>query len=125
MNNKFYIIMGILAGIIIMLVISKFPVNPIMAASDGGTGSYIALTGTSKSTDPILWVIDTNKKVLLTYELVENPFRTRLVALRDMKYDMDLPDGAFYPNKKGGDELVPRDVKNMLDKLRKDLNEGK
>lgn len=118
-NAKLYLVIGVLIGVVSVLLIGTFPAEPVMAQrgsyqSSGPANGFIALTSIDRNQDVILWLIDTNRKNLLTYQLAYNPARAKLTAIRDIQYDLDVPDGVYYPRKKRGAEPTPEAIKKMM-----------
>ncbi len=126
-TKKLYLIIGVLLGVVGVLVVGNLEPEPAMAQgyqSSGPANGFIALTATTRSEDAILWLIDTRKKVLLTYALAENQPRARLTAIRDIQYELDVPDGMYYPassNKRT--EPSPTDIKKMIEDAKKRAGE--
>ncbi len=122
-RGKGYLIVGIFLGGLVILVLSSFFTNQVAAQqgmTSGPSNGFIALTASNRNQDVILWLIDTNKKTLLTYQLAENPARAKLTAARDIKQDLNIPDDVFFPNLKRSDEPTPQQVKEMWDKFKKE-----
>jgi hypothetical protein len=125
LNKAVYILVGFIAGIIIVLAL-KNPGKPIYALepANSGVGSsndYIAITtNTAKTLKTILWVLDLKRSNLVVYEYDDGNNRIKLAAFRDIEYDLDIPSGYA-----GFDVLqnnAPLDVKKAYEDVRKKLN---
>ncbi|MEK7448202.1 MAG: hypothetical protein AAB019_01830 [Planctomycetota bacterium] len=131
MNNKIlFCIIGVLIGIIGVLVWLKIQPSSVTAAEPanitaGTANDFIALTTNTKSQFTILWLVDTKNKKLLVYEY-SNEDNITLKTLRDIQYDLDIPDGVDFPTKRASARyLPPYEVKKELDKIRQELKDRK
>ncbi|MFH0889265.1 MAG: hypothetical protein V1871_08680 [Planctomycetota bacterium] len=122
-NKALYLIIGILLGIIVMVVVKKIPAQEISAAPLKQTETvanqdYIAIAATTKTDTNIVWLIDTANKKLLLYEYF-NENVIKLKAVRDIRYDLDIPDGLAIPANRKDADPQPLDVKKLYDEIRK------
>lgn len=125
-NKAFYILIGVLIGIIIILAAIKIPNRALYAAnepsniSQGSSDGVIAIAiNTIRTGQPILWVLDVRRYSLLVYNYEEGSNRIKLEAFRDVKYDMDIPSGyAGFDVPKGQN---PFEVKQAYEEARKKL----
>lgn len=122
-NKALYLIIGILLGIIVMVVVKKIPAQEISAAPIKQTETvanqdYIAIAATTKTDTNIVWLIDTANKKLLLYEYF-NENVIKLKAVRDIRYDLDIPDGLAIPANRKDADPQPLDVKKLYDEIRK------
>ena len=122
-NKVLYLIIGILMGIIVMLVVKKLPAQEICAAPIKQTETvanqdYMAIAATTKTDTNIIWLIDTANKKLLLYEYF-NENVIKLKAVRDIRYDLDIPDGVAIPANRKDSDPQPLDVKKLYDEIRK------
>lgn len=122
-NKVLYLIIGILLGIIVMVVVKKIPAQEISAAPLKQTETvanqdYIAIAATTKTDTNIVWLIDTANKKLLLYEYF-NENVIKLKAVRDIRYDLDIPDGLAIPANRKDADPQPLDVKKLYDEIRK------
>lgn len=122
-NKVLYLIIGILIGIIVMLVAKNLPSQeicaaPIKQAETVANQDFIAIASTTKTDTNILWLIDTANKKLLLYEYF-NENVIKLKAVRDIRYDVDIPDGFAMPTNRKDAEPQPLDIKKAFDEIRK------
>lgn len=122
-NKVLYLIIGILIGIIVMLVVKKLPSQEIYAAPLKQTETvanqdFIAIATTTKTESNVLWLIDTVNKKLLLYEYF-NENVIKLKAVRDIRYDVDIPDGVAMPANRRDADPQPIDVKKYYDEIKK------
>jgi uncharacterized membrane protein YgaE (UPF0421/DUF939 family) len=122
-NKVLYFIIGVLVGIIAILIVKNSPSQEICAAPIKQTETvanqdFIAIASATKTDANILWLIDTKNKKLLLYEYF-NENVIRLKTLRDIQYDIDIPDGVAIPANRKDAEPQPLDVKNKFDEIRK------
>lgn len=125
MHNKgLYVLVGILIGIIIVLVLVKLPGQPLYAvdpanSANGASEGFIALTtNTIKTQSTILWVLDVKKSNLLIYEFAGDS-TIKLKAFRDIRFDLDVPDGYFGFQRSDGDS--PLEIRQGYKKREKEL----
>jgi hypothetical protein len=128
MHNKvLYILIGVLIGVIIMFAMTKIPNRLLYAMEESGNlnsgssdGVIAITTNTLRTRQTILWVLDVKKGNLLVYEYEDGtPNRLRLVAFRDIEYDIDIPHGySGFEIDKGH---APLEVKQAFDDARKKL----
>jgi hypothetical protein len=117
-----YLIFGILIGIII-LAIKNLPYHEVSAAplkqvETVANQDFIAIAATTKTDSNILWLIDTSNKKMLIYEYF-NENVIKLKAVRDIRYDVDIPDGVAIPTNRKDAEPQPLDIKKLYDEIRK------
>ncbi|MCK4908855.1 MAG: hypothetical protein KAS70_03050 [Planctomycetes bacterium] len=139
MNNKaLYLIIGVLVGIIGVLLLLKSTPRSLIAEGDpapspatpanittGSANEIIALTTNTKTGTTILWLIDTENKKMIVYEYADENY-IRLVALRDIQYDLNIPAGVAFPAKRATSRyMTPHSVKGKLDKIRAELEKRK
>lgn len=117
-----YIIVGFLVGIIIMLVLTKLSSPVVMAQDSGRASGYIAITTNTQSGNTILWVLDTRRKNLLVYEYTSETHLT-LKTLRDIQWDMDIPDGVAFPARGRG--MTPSQVKEKYKEIKEAMERKK
>jgi hypothetical protein len=114
---------GILIGIIIMVVVKKLPSQEVCAAPLKQTETvanqdFMAIAATTKTDTNIIWLIDTVNKKLLLYEYF-NENVIRLKAVRDIRYDIDIPDGVAMPANRKDADPQPLDVKKLYEEIKK------
>ena len=122
-NKALYFIIGILVGILVVLVVKKLPsqeiwAGPIKQVETVGNQDFIAIASTTKTDANFLWLIDTANKKLVVYEYY-NDTVIKLRAVRDMQYDIDIPDGVAIPANRKDSDPQPLDIKKLFDEIRK------
>jgi hypothetical protein len=124
-NKALYIAAGILIGIVAVFVLGKISLQDVYAAPAGkqsetfANQDYIAIASISKNDNNILWLIDTRSKKLLLYEYYADQ-AIRLKCVRDVQYDISIPDGVAIPDKNA--EPSPNNVKKLYEELRKNAD---
>jgi hypothetical protein len=122
-NKALYIVIGVLVGIVAVLAVTKLSTQEAYAAPGAkqsesfATGDFIALASSTRSDTNILWLIDTKNKKLLLYEYYSENV-VRLKCVRDIQYDINIPDGVQVPNRKDA-EPSPMEVRSFYDNLKK------
>ena len=73
-----------------LLVAGRAPIAPAAAQTTASFGNFMALSAGADG-KPTLFLIDTESKKMVVYQVVSGSRPLRLVAIRDMKYDF-IPD---------------------------------
>ncbi len=121
-NKVLYVAVGILIGVAAILAIVRLSPQEVYAGPGGrqnesfASGDYIAIASTARSDNNILWFVDTKAKKLLLYEYY-NENVVRLKCVRDLQYDLNVPDAVAIPDKNA--EPSPNNVKKVYDEYRK------
>jgi len=122
-NRELYFIIGVLVGILVVLVVKKLPsqeiwAGPIKQVETVTNQNFIAVASTTKTDANFLWLIDTANKKMLVYEYY-NDTVIKLRAVRDIQYDIDIPDGVAIPANRKDSDPQPLDIKKLFDEIRK------
>ena len=122
-NRVLYFITGVLVGILVVLVVKKLPsqeiwAGPIKQVETVTNQNFIAVASTTKTDANFLWLIDTANKKMLVYEYY-NDTVIKLRAVRDIQYDIDIPDGVAIPANRKDSDPQPLDIKKLFDEIRK------
>jgi len=107
----------------VVLVVKKLPsqeiwAGPIKQVETVANQNFIAVASTTKTDANFLWLIDTENKKLLVYEYY-NDTVIKLRTVRDIQYDIDIPDGVAIPANRKDSDPQPLDIKKLFDDIRK------
>lgn len=126
-NKVLLVLVGVLIGIVAVFVFGKMAAQeayalPTKGSESFATQDFIAISSIARSDNNILWLIDTKNKKLLLYQYY-NETAVRLQCVRDIQYDIDIPDAVAMPDKNA--EPSPTIVKKIYQEFRKNIEKLK
>lgn len=124
MKMKEFLI-GMLFGALIFalaIFVVKSNERPVLAQTAESGNIVAAVTGTIESNNMVLWLIFPTEKRLLVYELGTSFRQARLVAARDIKYDIQLDD--YFSRSAGGRNMnwfpTVAELKKLIEEQKKE-----
>ena len=122
-NKLLFVSVGILIGIAIFFLATKLSFQeayaaPVKSSESFANQDFIAIASLARSDNNILWLVDTKNRKLLLYEYY-NESVIRLKCVRDIQYDIEVPNAVSIPDKNA--DPTPSDVKKVYEEYRKRL----